>query len=254
MAKNILKNTVKLFFSFFGLKLKRIRNEEMKDPFYLQKLLMRDMNMPVIFDVGAYIGEITLQYQKLFPQSTIYAFEPFSVSVEKLKNRVGKLRNIKIYPMAFSDTQGRKKLNLNPDCSSNSFYEVTADAKKYFKKAPGFGFEEVETTRIDDFAKKERIQKINILKLDVEGAEINVLKGAREMLTKHAIDIIYSEVMFFPHYKEGAMFYELCSFLNDFHYSLFGIYNAKQTAKGQLRWGNAIFLSPEMCKGVLDEK
>jgi FkbM family methyltransferase len=210
---SILKNAVKLFFGIFGLKLQRIKNEKKKDPFCMQKSLIEGIDKPVVFDVGAYRGEITLKYQKIFPQATIYAFEPFTGSFDKLKNMVSKFENIKIYLLAFSDSQGSKKLTLNPDYSSNSFYEVSEDAKKYFKKQGSVGSVDVETAKIDDFSKKEGIDKINILKLDVEGAEKNVLMGAKEMLNNHAIDLIYSEAIFFPHYKNGVLFYELCGFL-----------------------------------------
>jgi len=73
-----------------------------------------------------------------------------------------------------------------------------------------------------------------------------VLQGASKKLTSKQIKLIYSEVMFTPHYQCGCLFHDISEFLSHYNYSLFNLYNLKQANNGQLRWGNAIFVSPEM--------
>jgi hypothetical protein len=82
--------------------------------------------------------------------------------------------------------------------------------------------------------------------MDVEGCELKVLRGLSRKLRGGCIRLIYAEVMFVPHYEGGCLFHEVSDFLCQSGYSLFDLYDLKRAGNGQLRWGNAIFLSPEM--------
>jgi len=221
-------------------------------PFEVQKRLFCRASDLVIFDVGAYIGEVALTYKKMFPQSTIYCFEPFPDSFQKL-NRLCRGASIKAHQIAFSDKKGKTTFHINVDLSCNSLLPPTeSDFKCYSAKSIKDGEIQVETNTIDNFCADAGISGIDILKLDVEGAEVKVLEGASRMLSKQAIKLIYSEVMFIPHYTDGCLFHELTAFLNKHGYTLFNLYHLKSARNGQLRWGNAIFLSPEIRTRIKD--
>jgi len=217
-----------------------------EDAFQAQKYFFDNDTGLVIFDVGAYIGEITATYKKIFPNATIYCFEPFGDSFQKLM-QLSTDNSIKPYQMAISDTVGRTRLHVNVDLSCNSFFPIAKHTVRYYPKAAeSIEMIEINTTTIDRFCDTEKISHIDILKLDVEGAEIKALKGARNKLSKQDISIIYTEVMFIPHYAGACMFHELTSFLSRYGYALFNFYDVKRAKNGQLRWGNAIFLSPHV--------
>ena len=220
------------------------------EPFEMQKRLLGGADDLVIFDVGAYIGEVAARYKKVFPQSTIYCFEPFPDSFHKL-NRLCRDASIKAHQIAFSDKEGKTTFHINVDSSCNSLLPPTeSDFKCYLAKSIKDGEIQVETNTLDNFCAGAKISCIDILKLDVEGAEVKVLEGASRMLSEQAIKLIYSEVMFIPHYDGGCMFHELAAFLNRHGYTLFNLYHLKSARNGQLRWGNAIFLSPEIRAGI----
>lgn len=224
--------------------------KELYKPFRMQKLFFYDRDDITIFDVGAYVGQITKIYRGLFRNATIYSFEPFPDSFEALK-QTSEGYPTHPYQMAVADCAGKTKFNVNTDPKCNSFYTrpTQSDGEKYYpNRAKFIGQIEVETTSVDEFCDAKNISRIDILKLDVEGAEKRVLKGATRRLSEHSIGLIYSEVMFVPHYEGGCSFQELSVLLCQYGYTLFDFYNLKRAKNRQLRYANAIFLSPELRK------
>lgn len=198
----------------------------------------------VIFDLGAYIGEVTAKYRMLFPKATIFSFEPSPESFRRVEERFKGDKMVKPFQLAFANKASKGKFYIYTDKSCNSLFLRVGNLNGLEKEV------EVDVSTIDDFTKKWSISRINILKLDVEGAELMILKGASQKLAQKLVDLIYTEVMFIPHYKGGVMFYELCSFLSDYGYMLFSLYDIKRAENGQLRWGNAIFISPYLRKSI----
>ena len=62
---------------------------------------------------------------------------------------------------------------------------------------------------LDSFCKNEQIERIDLLKMDVQGGELGILKGANQLLAQQKIDVIYSEVFFVPMYQNQPLFGEI---------------------------------------------
>ena len=216
------------------------------DPFMVQKMLFGDSDDLVIFDVGAYIGKVAATYREMFPTATIYSFEPFPDSFQEL-SRAADGTHIKAYQVACSDTEGAAELQVDSDRSCNSLFPRPTNTTPYYPRdSRTVGRTVVKTQTLDAFCAKEGIDAIDILKIDVEGSELRVLNGASKKLGCKQVGLIYVEVMFVPHYEGGCLFHEVSSFLHQNEYTLFDLYDLKRASNGQLRWGNAVFVSPMM--------
>jgi hypothetical protein len=90
------------------------------------------------------------------------------------------------------------------------------------------------------------------MKIDVQGAELMVLKGASDLLKREAIAAIMCEVAFVPHYEKGVLYHDLAGYLNGFGYTLFDFDDPVRAANGQLRYCNALFLSMQARRAILD--
>lgn len=108
---------------------------------------------------------------------------------------------------------------------------------------------EVATQTIDNFCRQRSIDHINILKMDVQGAEYAVLAGAREMLTRQLIDIVYMEVITVPVYVGRRKLHEYLAFFDSYDYELFDFYNPVRS-NGLLIQTDNIMISSNFLKRI----
>ena len=211
--------------------------------------LMSNNSNLIIFDVGSHIGKTIKIYKSIFSKSKIYGFEPSKNSYQILLNKFVDDKDIIISDYALSNDRKIKTLFLSSSDNLNSL-------KKPNKRAWGFDKKQtinVETDTIDHFCAKNFIKHINILKLDVQGSELDVLEGAKSMLLSQKIDLVYIEWQVVPLYKNHALYYEIGNYIGKFGYELFNIYNINEARSGQIRWGDAIFTSKKLREGMVSE-
>ena len=112
---------------------------------------------------------------------------------------------------------------------------------------------EVEVDTLQAFAARSGIEHIDVLKLDVQGAELQVLEGAAELLREQQIDLLFVEVMFAANYSGQCYLDELWTHLKDYGYVLWDLFPFLHTRAGRLWTGNSIFVSPRLA-GQLDPR
>src|SRR5215469_1920384 len=122
----------------------------------------------VIFDVGANVGQSARTYRKLFPTSQIWSFEPLPSTYESLCASLSDT-GFHPVPVALSDRIGMTTLNIGSQSITNSILKRESHTGQSVQ---------VPTDTIDHFCCEHGIDAIDILKVDVEGAEGYVFKGA----------------------------------------------------------------------------
>jgi len=132
--------------------------------------IVKPNNGDIAVDVGAYVGDTSLWLGKMVgPNGSVYAFEPEKENFRKLINNVKRNdeRNIKFYNLGLSDTEMNASI-----WSAGGMSSVSSQGGK----------EEIVLTTLDKFVYSNKIERIDFIKMDVEGHEMNVLRGAQETI------------------------------------------------------------------------
>lgn len=171
----------------------------------------------IIFDIGSCDGLDAIKYSRLFSNSKVYAFEPLLDNFHLIKNNIAEYKVDNIFPInvALSDENGEAEFfissgkpndveesdwNYGNKSSSLLAPEKTLEIHSWLK------FEKkelVKTVTLNSFCKENNIPLIDYIHMDVQGAEIMVLKGAKEILSK--VKMIWMEVENMELYKNQPL-------------------------------------------------
>lgn len=187
----------------------------------------------VIFDVGANVGQSALKFRVAFPKAKIYCFEPVKETFEVLKGNVNTYDTISCYQIAFGSSDGQETIYLTDRSNTSSL----------IKPNEIVGSEVVNLRTVDGFASDSQIKRIDLLKIDTEGFDFEVLKGAQNMLSSGQIAFVLTEVGFHPGNTRHVLFDDIRSYLLPMGYVLFGIYDQQPEWSGEkrLRYANVCF-------------
>lgn len=210
------------------------------DAFDKQKELLND-DVSCILDIGANQGDVVLKYKLLFPSARIYAFEPYPDSYNRMICKVKEHKEIKTIQKAVGDKKVKSTLYVNNSVDTNSLLPSTVTGLSSDKMVATKGKIDVDVCTIDDFCNENSINKIDILKLDIQGGELAALKGCKKALTEKRIRLIYLEAYFVKQYVGHPLFHEVAAYLNQYGYRLQDLYNPFY-GKGSIAWCDAIFL------------
>ncbi len=156
-------------------------------------------NIDTLIDVGAHHGDTISEFLKIFQIKKIYAFEPSKKNFEELKKKTEKIKKqnsvkIKIYPYGLGKKNDIMQLKEITDGVSNTFNNLNMNSKYLKKKkfiTTFFGMEkfikdEVPTKIIPlkEIIKEEKIERIDLIKIDTEGFEYNTLVGMDREIKK----------------------------------------------------------------------
>jgi FkbM family methyltransferase len=144
----------------------------------------------VLFDVGANHGSYTRFLRQFSPGAHIHAFEPHPATFASLRARA-EGPGITLLNLAVSDTAG--KLLLHDFAGSDGSTQASLGQESVRMFDANIVSHEVDVTTIDDYVEKAGLTQIDLLKIDTEGFDINVLRGARLALARGAIKTIQFE-------------------------------------------------------------
>jgi FkbM family methyltransferase len=232
-----MKKIIKRMFQSIGYKISK--NSKIllldDDPFMAIKDKLRGNDI-VFFDVGANQGQTINKMRNHYPDVKIYAFEPSKNCFESLKSNF-KQKNISLHNLAVGSSCSQLEFNEYSWSALNSLLKRAYGSAKILETYL------VDVVTIDDFCKNNAVSHINLLKTDTEGFELNVLKGASEMMSRNKIQFVYVEIFFNENYVGQSSFGDIYNFLLENGFGLVRFYEVLHTDDGTASKTDALFIN-----------
>jgi FkbM family methyltransferase len=228
----------------------------------------------VVVDVGCRWGFADF-WQQLSPHIVLYGFDPDPAECERLRASY-KDANVHLVPLALADASGERTLYLTREMACSSLYRpdpALTGSLPELACASEIGTSKISVTTLDEWAAANRVAEIDFIKLDTQGAELDVLRGGgRALESVRALEV---EVEFNPIYIGQPLFGDVDRFLRDRGFVLWKLstlahysradasgadeqpntnYYDSQTVShavysGQLYWGHAYYVRQEIAAG-----
>jgi FkbM family methyltransferase len=149
-----------------------------------------------VFDAGANVGDLTLLFSRFVGEAgSVHAFEPCGAAFERLSaiGRAASLRNVRLNGLALAEEEGTVRLHVYDDDYLSWNTRAQRPLENYGINVRPRATEEVPSTTVDLYCERNGVAEIDLLKIDVEGAELQVLVGARRMLRQRRVRCVSFE-------------------------------------------------------------
>lgn len=191
-----------------------------------------------VLDIGANAGQFSGPFHKAFPTAVIHCFEPVAATFARLSRRFEDDGQVHCHNLGLGSREGEADIFVNPDDTESSLVTHYGAYRE----------ETVKLSTVDAFCQRQGLEQVDLVKIDTEGFELEVLKGATSMLADHRIHLLQVETELIPSKRVFILLQDLHGFLAPFAYELFGIYHQHQHWDGtkSLHFVNALFASKEL--------
>lgn len=198
--------------------------------------LLAGLPSPIVFDVGANTGQSVATFRGLLPTSLLHSFEPGPATFRQLEANTQGLENVRLVNAGVGSVRGTQVLIENSQSDMSSFLHPA-------KAAWGSIVSETEiaVTTLDDYCRAAQVSRIDLLKIDTQGYELEVLRGATGLMAANRIRLIYLEVTFADMYDGLPPFDVLYRFLLDRGFRLVALYNYSMEPSLVASWCDALF-------------
>ena len=223
-----------------------------------------------LIDIGARtIEKSKPRFHKIleyFPSSEIIGFEIEKEVCDQMNSEAAK--GVKYFPFALGENNEKRKLYITENPMCTSLYKPNENLAKLYHALEYMNLKketEIETITLDSFVNKYSIDAIDFIKIDVQGAELDILKGSKKLLS-NVIKIV-CEVEFLPLYHDQPLFGDISEFLSKYNFmfnKFLGvsgrtlkplIANKDKSVASQHMWTDAIFIQHiNKIQNLTDEK
>jgi FkbM family methyltransferase len=243
-----LKKLIHRLLNKFGYRVYNISKEaehlKTKKWSFLTKIQVR-----TIIDVGANEGQFVNEILNVFPVAEVHSFEPLPDCYEKLVSGFKQSQQVHTYNFALGEQDGEIALSRSSATGSSSLLRMGNLHKKLYPHTANLIEEKVKIRRLDDVFADLKLPGHTLLKIDVQGAEDKVIKGAAEVLKK--VSIIITEVSYATLYEGQPLFKDLFALLGGYDFIYIG--NMEQFGSpltGAPLFADAVFVKKEIYDGL----
>jgi len=200
---------------------------------------MGGRSLGVLFDVGANVGQTLGHLLKYAPDAQIYSFEPTDGAYATLSAKFGGRKNVHLQKMALGSRPGTMALQVRANSELNTL--VPSD------DAAGGRTQTTEVSTVDEIVARHGIGHLDLLKLDVQGWEMEVVRGANRLIADHNLIFVLAEMTFRSDQNEMQQFTELHDHLEAQGFVLSGMYEPLRYGprKEFILFANVLYLHPQ---------
>jgi FkbM family methyltransferase len=175
--------------------------------------LIQKAQIDVIYDIGANVGTWSLLAKSVIPSAEIHAFEPLLKHCNAFSETVEGIDNVTLHQIAVGSDNTNTLFHVTNFSDASSLLKPIASSQSQL----GVRNAErciVQVRRLDDYRAEQNIRRPDLLKLDIQGYELEALKGGRQCL--QSAKAVITEVSFVAHYEYQCFFHEVVKYLAEF--------------------------------------
>ena len=194
-----------------------------------------------ILDIGANVGQSAIALSLAFPEAHVHSFEPIPDCYERLKMVTHMLPNATAHAYALGSATGEVSFERNAYSPSSSLLKITDKHIAHFPHTGSVTSTNVPVVKLDDYVDQLQLLDNTLIKIDVQGFEHEVIKGAENTLRRCKVVIV--ETSFETLYDKQPLFDEIYKAMSNLGFVYKGSFDQLQSpATGQNLQQDAIFI------------
>jgi len=201
--------------------------------------VLKTLSCDAVVDIGANKGQFALVARRVFPDASLVAFEPLVRPAAVFARLFRRDDKVEFHRIGIGPVAENRVMYLSAAEDSSSILPIGEEQIRIFPGTQEAGRETVQMLRLDEVWGCEAEAKNGLLKIDVQGFELDVLKGCEGVLSRFSN--VYCECSFLPLYEGQALADEVIAWLRVRGFRLKGIYNMSYDSKGVAVQGDFLF-------------
>lgn len=203
---------------------------------------LKNLQVYYILDIGANRGQFALIARKNFPNLPIYSFEPLAEPAQIFKRVFANDPNTRLIECAIGRKKTTGTIHITLDDDSSSLLPITKTQSRLFPGSKEKTTRQVQVLPLQEALAGVKIPPGSLMKIDVQGYELEVLQGSENLLDKFSL--LYIECSYFELYQGQALAHQVIAWLAERNFLLTGVYNTYYDKTGQAIQSDLLFARP----------
>jgi FkbM family methyltransferase len=197
------------------------------------------LQFKTIVDIGANRGQFSLAARQYSPSARIFSFEPLKIPASIFRKIFLNDDLTTIYEVAIGPQESILTIHISARDDSSSLLPISAAQINCFPGTEEVDVSEIRVSTLDSFLGEQDLIPPALLKIDVQGFEMEALKGCESVIDK--FDFIYCECSFIELYSGQKLVHEVVDWLHRHHFNFIGVFNTAYDSSGQAIQADFLF-------------
>ena len=205
--------------------------------------ILDQLDCATLIDIGANRGQFAIAARYCWPEAQIYSFEPLIGPARTLSRVFEGDDRVRLFQYAIGNKEEEALIHVSRMDDSSSLLPISQFQDQIFPGTYEIATRKIQSYPLDQVLNEEDIAAPAMLKIDVQGYELNVLRGSK-LLLRHIL-YVYVECSFLELYQGQPKAHEVIAFLHEQGFNLSGVYNLFYTNDGKAIQGDFLFQKSE---------